>query len=62
MVGGSELLYNRTLCKGNVVFVCRDYLVGILLCGALNHLEERRGHLLAINDECTTENFVAAVL
>ena len=62
MVGGCKLLYYRALCKGYVIFIRRDYLVGILLCCTLNHLEKRRGHLLPVDDECSAKDFVTAVL
>ena len=36
----SKLFDNRTFGKGHIVFVGRDNLIGILLCGLLYHLEE----------------------
>ena len=61
MIGRSELFYHRTFGKGYVVFVSRDNLVRIFLCSFLDHLEQRRLHFLSVDDERTTENFVAAV-
>ena len=41
VVGRSELLDNRTLCKCHVVLVCRYYAVAVLVCGAFYHCKER---------------------
>ncbi len=57
-----ELLHNRSLRERHVVLVCRENLVGVLLCRLLDHGEERTFHLLAVDDEHTAENLVAAVL
>ena len=62
VVSRGELLYLRTLTECHIILVCRQYLVRILLCCLLNHLEQRRLHLLTIDDECATEYLVAAVL
>ena len=47
----SELLDARAFGKRHVVLVGRDYLMRIFLRGFLNHREERRGHLLAVDDK-----------
>ena len=57
-----KLLDNRTFGKGYVVFVGRYNLVRILLGGFLNHLEEGRFLFHSVDDKCTAEDFVAAVL
>ena len=57
-----ELLHNRTLRESHIVFVCRENLVRVLLCCLLDHSEQRRLHLLAVDDERTAEDLVAAVL
>ena len=62
LIGRSELLNNRTLCEGYIILIGRENLVGVLLSGLLNHGEERAFYLLAIDNEGTTENLVAAVL
>ena len=62
LVGRSKLLHHGTLCKGHVVLVGRQDLVGVLLCGFLNHGKEARFHLLAVDDERAAEDLVAAVL
>ena len=62
VVGRRELLYLRTLAEGHIVLVCRQYLVWILLCCLLDHLEQRRLHFLAVDDEGTAEYLMAAVL
>ena len=61
LVGRGKLFHNRTLGKGDIIFVSRQYLVGILLRGLLNHGEERTLHLLTVNDKGASEDFVAAV-
>ena len=58
----SKLLYDGTLCKCYIIFICRDNLVGILLRSLLNHLEEAALLLFAIDDERTTEDLMTAVL
>ena len=57
-----KLLNNRALCKGYIVFIGRQYLVGVFLGCLLNHLEQRAFHLYTINDKGATKNLVAAVL
>ena len=57
-----KLLDNRTFGKGYVVFVGRYNLVRILLGGFLNHLEEGRFLFHSVDDKCTAEDFMAAVL
>ena len=62
MVGRSKLLDDGPLCKSHIILVGRYYAIGILVCGTLNHCKERRWHLLAVDNECTTENLMATVL
>ena len=57
-----KLLHHRTLTERHVVLICRKNLVGILLRGLLDHLEERTLLLLAVDDEGAAENLVAAML
>ena len=58
----SELFYNRTLCESHIIFISRENLVGVLLGGLLDHCKQRRLHFLAVDDECSAENLVAAML
>ena len=62
LVRRCKLLHHRSLGKRHIVFVCRENLIGILLRGLLNHLEERRLLFLTVDDEGATENLMAAVL
>ena len=62
VVGGSELLHHRTLGERHVVLVGGYDLVRIQLSRLLDHGEQRRLHLLAVDDEGAAENLVAAVL
>ena len=62
LVFGGKLLHHRSLRKGHVVLIGRQNLIGVLLGGALDHREEARLLLLAVDDEGTTENLVAAML
>ena len=62
LIGGSKLFHHRTLCKRHIVLVGRQNLIGILLGCLLDHREERRFLLLAIDDECSAENLMTAVL
>ena len=67
IVGGGlvfrgELLHDGALCERHIVFIGGENLVGILLGGFLDEGEERRLHLLAVDDEGAAENLVAAVL
>ena len=62
LVGWGKLLYNRTLCEGDIIFIGRENLVGILLRGLLDHRKETRLHLLAVDDKGTTEYLMTAVL
>ena len=57
-----KLLDDRSFGKSHVVFVGRDNLVRILLCGPLDHREEAAGHFLSVDDEGAAENLVAAML
>ena len=61
VVGGCELFHHGTFGKGHVVLVGRDDVVRVLLRCLFYHGEERRGHLLSVDDEGATEDFVAAV-
>ena len=58
----SKLLNHRALCKSNIIFVCRENFVRILLRGFLNHGKEWTLHFLTIDNECATENLVTAML
>ena len=62
LVFRGKLLDDRALRESHVILVCTQNLVRILLCRLLDHVEERRLHLLAVDDEHTAENLVAAVL
>ena len=62
LIGWSKLLDNRTLRESHVVLVSRENLVRILVGGLLDHVEERRLHLLTVDDKLAAENLVAAVL
>ena len=62
LIGWSKLLDNRTLRESHVVLVSRENLVRILVGGLLDHVEERRLHLLTVDDKLTAEDLVAAVL
>ena len=62
LVLGGKLLHHRTLGKGHVVLVGREYLAGILLCGFLDHGKEARFHLFAVDDKGAAENLMTAVL
>ena len=62
LVGRSKLLHDWSLCESHVVFICGQYLVRVLLRRFLNHGEERRFHFFSVDDECSSEYFVAAVL
>ena len=61
MVLGRELLYNGAFGKGHIVLVGRDDMMGVLLGGLLDHLEEAAFLLFAVDDEGAAENLVAAV-
>ena len=62
LVFRGKLLDGGALSEGHVVLVGRKYLVGVLLRRLLNHGKEARLHFLAVDDEGSTENLVAAVL
>ena len=62
LIGWSKLLDNRTLRESHVVLVSRENLVRILVGGLLDHVEERRLHLLTVDDKLAAEDLVAAVL
>src|SRR5574344_1053045 len=57
-----KLLDYRALFKSYIVFVCRKDVMGILLSGFLNHGKETAGPFPAINDECSPEYLMAAML
>ena len=62
LIGWSKLLDDRTLRESHVVLVSRENLVRVLVGGLLDHAEERRLHLLTVDDKLAAENLVAAVL
>ena len=62
LVGRGKLLDDRTLRESHIVLIGRENLVGVLLGGLLDHAEKRRLHLLAVDDELSAEDLVAAVL
>ena len=62
VVGGSKLLNYGTFRKSHIVLVRRNNFVRILLSGFLDHLEEAAFLLFSVNDECSAENLVAAML
>ena len=62
LIGWSKLLDNRTLRESHVVLVSREDFVRILVGGLLDHVEERRLHLLTVDDKLAAEDLVAAVL
>ena len=62
LIGWSKLLDNRTLRESHVVLVGRENLVRVLVGGLLDHAEERRLHLLTVDDKLAAEDLVAAVL
>ena len=62
LIGWSKLLDNRTLRESHVVLVSREDLIRILVGGLLDHAEERRLHLLTVDDKLAAEDLVAAVL
>ena len=62
LIGWSKLLDDRTLRESHVVLVGRENLVRVLVGGLLDHAEERRLHLLAVDDKLAAEDLVAAVL
>ena len=61
LIGGRELLHNRSFGEGHVVLVSRDNLVPILLRRLLDEAEERRLHHLSVDDKLSSEDLVAAV-
>ena len=62
MVGRCEQLHLWAAAEGHVVLVGRQYMVGVLLRGLLDHLEQAALFLLAVDDEGTAEYLVTAVL
>ena len=61
MICRSKLFNYRTFGEGYVVFISRDDFIRILLCGLFDHLEQRRFLFYTVDDECSTEYFVATV-
>ena len=59
---GSKLLNNGTLQECAVVLVCRGYAIGVGFGRMFDQVEQRRGLLLAIDYERTTEDLMTAVL
>ena len=62
MVCRGKLLDDGSFGKGHVILVGGYDFVGILLGGLLDHLEEGRLLLLAVDDERAAEYLVAAML
>ena len=62
LIGWSKLLDNRTLRESHIILIGRENLVRILVGGLLDHVEERRLHLLTVDDKLAAEDLVAAVL
>ena len=62
LVLGSELLHDGALGKGHIIFVSGKYLTRMILRRLLDEGEEARRTLLAVDDERTAEDLVAAVL
>ena len=60
-IDGGKLLYFGTLDESHIVFVSRHQGVGIDLRSLLYQLEKGGRHLLAVDNESTVENLVAAV-
>ena len=61
LVCGCKLLDNRSLGKSHIIFIGRQYFPWMFCRSFLNHGKERRLHLLAIDDERTTENLMTAM-
>ena len=57
-----KLLNHRTFGKSYIVFVGGNDFIGIFLCSLFNHLEEGRLLFHSVNDECSTKDFVTAML
>ena len=55
-------LHLRTAIESHIILVSRNQIIGVLLGGLLDHLEERTPFLLAINHKGTTKDLVSAVL
>ena len=62
LIGWRKLLDDRTLRESHIILIGRENLVRVLLSGLLDHAEERRLHLLTVDDKLAAENLVAAVL
>ena len=61
MICRGKLFHYRTFGEGYVVFVSRDDFIRVLLCGLFDHLEQGRFLFYAVDDESSTEDFVATV-
>ncbi len=59
---GCELENVRTRNKSYIVFISRYKTSGICLACKLDKIEKRRWLFLTVDHECTTEDFMAAVL
>ena len=57
-----KLLHDRSFSKSDIIFISGNDMMRILLGRLLNHLEEGRLLLLAIDDKGSTEDFVSAML
>ncbi len=62
MIGRRELLYYRSFGKCYIIFISGNNLVGIFSSRFLDHLEQGRLHFLTINNECSAEYLMAAML
>ena len=62
LIGWRKLLDDRTLRESHIILIGRENLVRVLLSGLLDHAEERRLHLLTVDDKLAAEDLVAAVL
>ena len=62
MGGRRKEFHLGTLAERHVVLVGREYAVGVLLSGLLDHLEQAALLLFTVDDEGSAENLVTAVL
>ena len=62
LVFRGKLLDDGSLGEGHVVLVGGEDFARILAGGLLDHVEERRLHLLAVDDEGASKDLVAAML
>ena len=59
---GIELVYYRAFHESHIILIGRYEAAGILFRGLFYHSEERRRHLLAVDNESAVENLMATVL